>query len=377
MHVLGIGPQIEEQKRLLRRVLGSPQFAHAESLQRILRLLFERARDQESAPLKEYEIAVNAINRPASFDPKLDAIVRVSIAGIRERLRAYFENEGWNEPWWLEVPKGQYRLRFVASQNTDRDPEAERMCAAMHRFWGPYLTNCLPNVLLYTELLCFRDSQGNYFRNIYVNEPGAGREIALKHLPNGNSDDVLPSYHFVSAGEMVGTLSLVEAFQKMQSSLQVKNSRFASWSGVQNANLVVLGSARTNGFVRQLQGEEKLVIREDYIEDREIRETEPLVYQSSRFACGSLERVSDYALITRRPGPVAGTCVTLISANHGRAMEGAVQFLVRKDKLGGVLDLLAPSDESFVPNHFQLLLRVEMVDFDEEVIDIQYVTHKV
>jgi hypothetical protein len=30
-----------------------------------------------------------------------------------------------------------------------------------------------------------------------------------------------------------------------------------------------------------------------------------------------------------------------------------------------------------VPEHFQVLLRVEMVDFNEEVVDVQYVTHKI
>jgi hypothetical protein len=30
-----------------------------------------------------------------------------------------------------------------------------------------------------------------------------------------------------------------------------------------------------------------------------------------------------------------------------------------------------------VPKHFQVLLRVEMVDLNEEVVDVQYVTHKI
>jgi hypothetical protein len=30
-----------------------------------------------------------------------------------------------------------------------------------------------------------------------------------------------------------------------------------------------------------------------------------------------------------------------------------------------------------VPEHFQVLLRVEMVDFNEEVVDVQYVTHRI
>src|SRR6266403_375392 len=149
MHVLAASPEIEEQKRLLlRRVLASPQFVHAESLQRILQFLFERARHQDDVPVKEYEIAVHAVNRPESFDPKLDAIIRVSIASIRERLRAYFENEGRRERWTLAVPKGQYRLQFIEGCDSGREREPEGSHAATLRFWSPYLLGAHPNIPL-------------------------------------------------------------------------------------------------------------------------------------------------------------------------------------------------------------------------------------
>src|SRR5260370_4615738 len=125
-----------------------------------------------------------------------------------------------------------------------------------------------------------------------------------------------------------------------------------------------------------MQGGEKLMLRDECIEECEAMGGRPSVYRSSRSLWGSLERVSDFALVTRRPGPLGGTWVTLIAANHGRAMEGAVQFLIREDKVRDLLEMLVPGDQSAVPDHFQVLLRVEMVDYDEEVIDIQYVTHK-
>jgi hypothetical protein len=42
-----------------------------------------------------------------------------------------------------------------------------------------------------------------------------------------------------------------------------------------------------------------------------------------------------------------------------------------------LLETLAPGGQSPAPEHFQVLLRVEMVDFNEEVVDVQYVTHKI
>ena len=118
---------IERHKlSLLNRILTSPQFVQAASLQRILRFLFERAGQEGAASVTEYEIAVVAIDRPPSFDPKVDSIVRVSIGSIRQRLQTYFEKGGRNERWSLEIPKGEYRLRFVETGNGGQNTRARR-----------------------------------------------------------------------------------------------------------------------------------------------------------------------------------------------------------------------------------------------------------
>lgn len=377
MRPTDLTPEIDRQRLLLlNRILASPQFVHAESLQRILRYLYEQASRKDAAPVKEYEIAVNAIQRPSSFDPKLDAVVRVSIASIRERLQAYFENEGRNQRWRLEIPKGRYCLRFAETRHNDAPGEPEMSHPALRRFWAPYLTKSCPTIVVYTELLCFRDLQDNYFRNIHVNDSVGGYEEARRRFP-GLPNDAYPTFHFVSGGEMQTVLLLTRAFFEMQCSVETKISRFISWKDMQGKNLVIVGSARTNPFIRKLQSGEKLIIHEDYIEDCETLKGRTAKYQGSHYLSGSLERVSDYAIVTRLPAPAGGTCVTLISANHGRAMEGAAQFLVREDKMGSLLDVLVPREQQEMPDHFQVLLRVEMVDFDEEVVDTQYVTHKV
>jgi hypothetical protein len=367
---------IERQKlSLLNRILASPQFLQAVSLQRILRFLFERAGQEDAPSVTEYEIAVVAINRPPLFDPKVDSIVRVSIASIRQRLQAYFENEGRNERWSLEIPKGEYRLRFVETGNSNQNSEPGADGAALRRFWAPYLTNSRANVLLFTELLCFRDSEGNFFRNLHTNDLAEAKGEMGGRLPESLKGAV-PTYHFVSGGEVQALVLLTQGFHDMQASLQVKNSRLTSWADIQNSNLVVVGCSRANSFVRNLQSGEKLLVRDHYIEDGEATDGATSRYECSRFLCGSFERVSDYALVTRRPGPADGTCVTLIGANHGRAFQGAAQFLLRDDNVRELLETLAPGAKSPVPAHFQVLLRVEMVDFNEEVVDVQYVTHK-
>lgn len=357
------------RQELMRRLLGSPHFAQAESLRRILLYLSERVESGDDSPAKEYEIAVSVLGRPSSFDPKIDPIVRVSMASIRDRLRAYFENEGRTEPLRVSLPKGQYRLVFT---RTDQPKPAEAARKpGLSWFWSPYLLPTNPNILVYTELLFFRDEDGNFIRNIYVNDLATGPSELRQKLGGLAEGALSPSFHFVSAGEMSCLLAILRTFGALGTPLDVRNSWFFSWADARRANLVLLGSSRTNPFVRSLHSGLPFVITDRTIENHEPRPNEQTSYTGTRSLEGRLERVIEYAVVTRRPGPTGGSTVTMISANHGRAIEGAGLFLTDEAHLLGVMEAIGR------PQFFQLLLRVELLDFDEEVVDVEYVTHRV
>ena len=120
---------------------------------------------------------------------KIDPIVRVSIASIRERIRDYFESEGRQERIRVVLPKGQYRLQFAPQPEAERPPAAPDTAAS--RFWAPYHSPANPNLLVYTELLFFRDPEGNYVRNIYVNDRSSGEAEIRERLGLGGK---LPQY---------------------------------------------------------------------------------------------------------------------------------------------------------------------------------------
>lgn len=367
----------ETRAELLRRILASSHFAHAESLRRILQFLCDRSQDADEGRLKEYEIAVDAMFRPHSFDPKLDPIVRVSIAGIRDRLRAYFENEGRAETLRLTIPKGQYRVFYERAEGSvpagSSNPESR--FKYRKQFWQPYIGKG-PNLLIYTELLFFRDDNGNYVRNIYENEIAAGPAAIARHLNASGLEKFRPSFHFISAGEVHSLLSIVSSFHEMGEHIQVYNSRFVSWPDLRKGNVVLLGSARTNPFLHSLQGNESFLMTLDSIQNKAPQSHEQPAYTGRRYFDGNLERLVEYAVITRRSGPLGQGSVTLIAGNHGRAIEGAGHFLAREDKLQGMLQQMCVGEAAKIPEHFQVILQVDMIDFDEEVIDVQYITHR-
>jgi hypothetical protein len=367
------------ERQLLERVLESSHFAHASSLKRILQYLCNNSWEKDGPTLiKEYELATCALGRPQSFDPKIDPVVRVSIASIRQRLEAYFETDGKNETLCLEVPKGAYRAAFSSRPSGTSTPEeALGQPLALSRFWRPYLSGSARNMLVYTDVLFFRDDAGTYLRNIHVNDVPGGLEKIKRYLHEGQFNSLKPSFHFVSSGEVHATLSLIQLFARLKAPLLIRNSRFTSWNELRTANLILLGSSRTNSFVDSLQGNGNFVITADEIRNLEPREGEGSIYVGHRYMDGKLEKVVEPAVVTRRPGLTSGTVVTMISANHGRAIEGAGNFLTLEHGLTRALKSGGLGGANDLPPHFQLVLQVDMVDFDEEVVNVELITSRV
>jgi hypothetical protein len=358
----------EAQQRLLARILASKHFASADSLRRLLQYLCEHI---EAASIKEHEIAVNVLGRSAEFDPKIDPIVRVSVGSIRQRLQAYFEMEGRNEGLRLMIPRGQYRAVFTVVNEAEG---GESSSTAIETFWRPYLTGAAENLLIFTELLFFRNDAGNFLRNIFVNDLSAAPRELPARFSGLDLSDYKPSYHFVSAGEMHCVLSLTNLLAGLGARIETKNSRFSSWNALRHANLILLGSARTNSFNDSLQGRNNFVLTTDQIENRRPRPGEAAAYRGRRFMDGKLEKLTEYAIVTRRPGLTPGRVVTMIMANHGRAIEGVGDYLTNETQMQSLFAHLQCG--SLLPEHFELLLRVDMIDFDEEVVEVEYVTHR-
>jgi TolB-like protein len=92
----------------IERILGSSQFAQSERISRFLRFAVEESLAGRGSQLKEYVIGVEVFDRPDSYDPRVDPIVRVEARRLRRKLRLYYETEGRTEPIRIEFPKGSY-----------------------------------------------------------------------------------------------------------------------------------------------------------------------------------------------------------------------------------------------------------------------------
>ena len=138
---LDFAPSPGDVRQQMERILASQNFAAANRSQRFLRYVVEHWLETPNDTLKEYAIAIEVFDRDASYDPSIDATVRVEAGRLRSRLRDYYATEGRNDNLIIEMPKGAYRvtavLRRAAGENSF--PEDTKPITAIQD--GPNLLN--------------------------------------------------------------------------------------------------------------------------------------------------------------------------------------------------------------------------------------------
>lgn len=101
----------QDVRSALERILASPLFGQSERQRQLLNYIVERRLDGAQRELNQFAIGIDVFGRDGSFDPTIDAIVRVEVGRLRARLREYYEAFP-DEPVVIRVPKGRYVPEF-------------------------------------------------------------------------------------------------------------------------------------------------------------------------------------------------------------------------------------------------------------------------
>lgn len=104
-----LSPPAVQVELALAHIEASAAFRRSPRHRALLRYLVAKALADDAALLKETVIAVEVFGRPAAtFDPKLDTIVRVEARRLRTRLASYYRGEGRDMPICIELAVGSY-----------------------------------------------------------------------------------------------------------------------------------------------------------------------------------------------------------------------------------------------------------------------------
>ena len=101
-----------QAREQLQRLITSRTFRQSKKLVRFLTFIVERALLEQGEQLNEYLVGVEVYERPASFDPQIDTIVRTEARRLRKKLQDYYDTEGTHDTVVIDVPKGAYAPVF-------------------------------------------------------------------------------------------------------------------------------------------------------------------------------------------------------------------------------------------------------------------------
>ncbi|NKL63913.1 hypothetical protein GFM09_21590 [Rhizobium leguminosarum bv. viciae] len=103
----------EEARSEAERLLTDPRLHVSERHRAFLRYIVDARFEGRSDTIKAYSIAIDVFNRPASFDPSSDPIVRIEATRLRESLQKYYGQIADEPGARLDIPRGRYVPVFV------------------------------------------------------------------------------------------------------------------------------------------------------------------------------------------------------------------------------------------------------------------------
>lgn len=415
MMVPNTGVLLEAFREELGRVMASETFRNSESLRRLLAYLADAYEAGTARDLKEYAIGRDVLGKPADYDPRVDASVRVQIGRLRQRLEQYYQTEGAGSTLQIHLPKGHFEL--VAQQRPATEVkqatggrsvriwkwaaiglgattlvmlalslywwrQAARSQGAlaawpseMREFWGPFVEGRRPlMVVLGTPL--FVRFHSHYFRNPWANEwPQVEQQVPLAELAKLLKSPTAPSptHRWTPLGEAVAAFRLGTMLAPVKQDLVLKRSTVLAWEDVRSNNLVFLGPPKFNRQLRDLPLRENFIIADGGVTNLDPRLGELRIYRKPSPPDAD-EIPEDYAVITRVRSVEGWGDILVLASTSTEGTWAAAEFVTSPAYLRQMRQWLG-RDVEVGTGSYQVVLRCR---FKAQVpIHTEYVTHRV
>lgn len=394
------------------QILRSETFRSSEVLRQLLRFLAERSAAGEADQLKEYTIAVDALDKASTYDPRHDSAVRIQVGRLRQKLAEYYRNEGKDDPLIVELPKGRFKLicgpRPLASDNVAPVPKVpatnamiwlpatlwltllialavwghfalkprnsdSRLSAAgsgwtpeLEELWRPFLSTNRPTILaiedpLFVELgggggsgVYYRDRSINQWENV-LNSPNVRALRKVMKEPSAK-----PSRYYTTLGDMNAAFFIARLFGA-ESRISLTKTSELSWQQLADNNVLFVGAqAFFNTQMHAMELQPELVRTPGGIGNLHPRPGEPAMF-SDQFSAAPTEEGYVYALVTRLPGPLGAGQVQSFTSSTGAGYAGAVQSFT-DPKFARMLVGNLKRTYGRMPAFYQALLKVDFKD---------------
>lgn len=409
------------------RILQSKVFRTSEVLRNLFSYLGDKALAGESDSLKEYTIGLDALGKPASFDPRQESVVRMHTARLRQKLSEYYRTEGLNDPIMVELPKGGFKVTFEPRQvpvaipaapvslegdahsrhtwhpreivlaaalfatlgcsafavtrlwNVERtdapsQPTGETWTPALRELWEPLLSSSRRLVVCVATPLFVKVPGFGVVRDSAVNdwdEVGGSRHISSLEsaLGAGISE---PSYSYTEAGTATSAFLLGQFLAPRKQAIMITRANVLSWPELAEDNVVFLGSVQGIRQVGDIPMDTQFALDPAGVKNLHPRAGEA-AFLKDRPATGDEEAGVSYALISRIPAMNGPGAILMLSGNQNASVMGGVKAFTNPALAQKLVSRLK-SGSGNIPQYFQVVLSVKAMD--DVPVDISYVAHR-
>jgi hypothetical protein len=354
---------------LVGKIVSSQHLKSSPRLCQFLQYVAECAIRESPEEATEQQIGIRVFGRPPGYNSSEDSIVRTHARLLRQKLEAYFAQEGKDEQFIVEMPKGHYLPIFV--HRTERLTASEHphvhaiedgrpsfnlgetirkhfklaialtlvMLAAVvlliekpwrrstagdsavDTFWHPYLTGD-PPIVIFSNALFKGDSTN-------------GLSYASSADPNATANGPYVDT-YTGIGELASVYNLTRLFDAHKSSFILKRSLLVTWDEAELRNLIFIGSRAENPSLRVLPSttDFTMVASTDSagVVNHNPAAGEPPVYSRPEHPLNH-----DYAILAMLPGVQSGKHILIFSGLTTYGTQAAVEYVCRPETVSELI----------------------------------------
>ncbi|MEO8099191.1 MAG: hypothetical protein ABI811_15915 [Acidobacteriota bacterium] len=372
--------ELEASSAQVQRILQSKTFRTSEVHRNLLTYLAEKSLAGESDSLKEYTVGLDVFSKPSSYDPRQESTVRMHVARLRQKLSEYYRTEGVDDPIFVDLPKGGFRVTFEPRPTpaaVEAEPAAETSVAAhTKRYWF--------EVVLVAALFVAVGSALYFGTKLWQSERADTKSAAwtpeLRQLwePIITSSRPLivavstASSQVTAGATASGVFRLGEFLGSLKTSVQVLRSDQIEAPEVAMGNVVFLGPMVENRQMQAMTEGHPFISTPTGIRNVQPQAGEPAIF-TDRLPTDPQDTEESYTLISRVPGLYSNGEVLYLSGNRVASITGGVQAFTDANIARTLVERMQDASGN-LPRYYQVVLKVRSMD--DMPIDISYVAHR-
>ena len=410
------------------RILQSKLFRTSEVLCHLFAYLADKSIEGTGDDLKEYTIGLDALGKPASFDPRQESVVRMHTARMRQKLSEYYRTEGAGDSVIVDMPKGGFKVTFEprrpvpvlieapielpepvrswrqreivlvgalaiaiscasyfmtrlwrvesidAADTTSSSVSAATWTPALRELWEPLLSSSRRLVVCIATPLFVSVPGFGVVREASINDwddvPASRRLSSLEGALGAGMTE--PSYRYTEAGTATGAFLLGQFLAPRKQTVLITRANVMSWPEIAEDNVIFLGPASGIHQTEDIPTDAQLVLDPTGVRNLSPRAGEPAFIQDQP-AEGGAESGHSYALISRVPAMNGPGAILMLSGNQIASVMGGVQSFTNPALAQMLVSHLKTTSGS-IPKYFQVVLNVKAMD--DVPVKIEYMFHR-